>query len=190
MLDHTHEPRGKPYFAAHSYRRNIMAAMSTGTSENLTTVHAERTSECPFSMAESYAVDYLAQAEKGGPEAFLRVPVLRGFPALRRRVRLSFGIAIDLLEGGRPHDEIRLRWSSGSKLFPNFRGTVRFRIEQTFTRVVIDGSYAPPLGGIGAAFDCWIGRHVATRTVDDLAQRIALALERREREWETAHPVA
>jgi len=97
-------------------------------------------------------------------------------------------LAIDLVEEGRRHDEIRLRWSSGSKLFPNFRGTVRFRIEQTFTRVLVDGSYAPPLGVLGAAFDRFIGRHLAARTLDDLAGRIARALEKREREWEAAHP--
>jgi hypothetical protein len=162
--------------------------MSTGTSERLTTVHAEQTCDCPFSVAESYAVDYLEQAEKGGPEAILRVPLFGGLTAFRRRVQPSFGLAIDLVEEGRRHDEIRLRWSSGSKLFPNFRGTVRFRIEQTFTRVLVDGSYAPPLGVLGAAFDRFIGRHLAARTLDDLAGRIARALEKREREWEAAHP--
>ncbi len=162
--------------------------MTTGATERLTTVHAERTCNCPFSVAESYAVDYLEQAEKGGRQAILRVPLFRGWPALQRRVQPSFGLAIDLVEEGRRHDEIRLRWSSGSKLFPNFRGTVRFRIEQTFTRVLVDGSYAPPLGRFGAAFDRWIGRHLAKRTLDDLAARIARALEKREREWEAAHP--
>jgi hypothetical protein len=162
--------------------------MSTGITEHLTTVHTERTSECPFSAAETYAVDYLEQSEKGGPEAFLRVPLIGGLLALRRRVQLSFGIAIDAVEEGRPHDEIRLRWSSGSWLFPNFHGSVRFRIERTSTRVLIDGSYAPPLGRIGAVFDRWIGRHIATQTLDDLARRIARALEQREREWEATHP--
>lgn len=164
--------------------------MSTGTSEPHTTVHAERPCECPFSVAESYAVDYLELAEKGGPEAFLHVPLFGGLPALRRRVQPSFGLAIDVAEAGRSHDEIRLRWASGSRLFPNFRGTVRFRIERTSTRVLVDGSYTPPLGRIGAAFDRLIGRHVAARTLDDLAGRIAHALERREREWEARQPVA
>lgn len=164
--------------------------MSTGTNQPLTTVHGERTCECPFSMAESYTVDYLKQAEKGGPEAFLRVPLFGGLPALRWRVQPSFGIAIDVVEEGRRHDEIRLRWTSGSRLFPNFRGTVRFRIDQTFTRVLVDGSYVPPLGPIGATFDRWIGRHIAARSLDDLAGRIARALERREREWEAKHPAA
>ena len=165
-----------------------MADMSTETTEHLTTVHAERFCACPFSMAESYVVDYLVQAEKGGPEALLRVPLRGAWPALRRRVRLSFGIAIDLVDEGRPHDEIRLRWTSGSRLFPNFRGTVQFRIEQTFTRLLIDGSYTPPLGRIGVAFDRWIGQHIAARTIGDLAGRIARTLELHEREWQVAHP--
>jgi hypothetical protein len=162
--------------------------MSSPTAEALTAVHAERTSQCPFSVAESYAIDYLEQAEKGGPEAILRVPLFGGLPAVRRQVQPSFGLAVDVVEEGRKHDEIRLRWTSGSKLFPNFRGTVRFRIEQTATRVVVDGTYAPPLGWLGSTFDRWIGRHIAARSLDDLAGRIARALERREREWEAAHP--
>ena len=143
----------------------------------------------PVLGCESYAVEYLERAEKGGPEALLRVPLFGGLPALRRRVQPTFGIAIDVVEEGRKHDEIRLRWKSGSRLFPNFRGTVRFRIDQSSTHVLVDGNYTAPLGRIGAAFDRLIGRHIAARTVDDLAGRIANALEQREREWEAKHPV-
>jgi hypothetical protein len=137
-------------------------------------------------MATDYAVEYLKAAESGGPQAFVRVP-LPLVPVLGRKVSMSFGLAIDAVEQGRTHDEIRLRWQSGSPLYPNFAGTIRFRIDGTKTTIAIDGSYAPPFGTLGTWFDQFAGRWIAARTLDDLAQRLCRDLERREREWRAAH---
>jgi uncharacterized membrane protein len=95
-------------------------------------------------------------------------------------------VRTDLSEPGRPHDEIALQWSSRSRILPDFRGTVRFRIAGSGTRLVLDGEYVPPGGRIGGLFDTLVGRHVARATLRDFAGRLADELARCEREWRAA----
>src|ERR1035437_3983313 len=111
------------------------------------TVHAEIIANCPFSIAGEYASDYLKDAERGN-----RVSVLRAGP-LGHRVTLGFRFRTDTTEPGRPHDEILLDWSAGTAWLPNFRGTLRMRINGERTRLILDGNYAPPGGPLGVLFD-------------------------------------
>lgn len=145
---------------------------------------------CPFSSAQEYAVEYLRRAEAGTNEAEIHVPV--GFlPALlHRRVAVTFGVHADVAEAGRPHDEIRMRWNAGTPLLPDFRGTLRFRIAGTGTDVLVEGTYRAPLGALGGLFDNLIGRHIARASVNDLARRLAGALETNERAWRSRVAVA
>jgi hypothetical protein len=151
-----------------------------------TAVHVERTCTCPFSIADDYAARFLAAAQRGGPETFVRAPLAHMIPALRRKVRISFGRSTDAVEPGRAHDEIRLHWLAGSSMLPDFRGTLRFRIDGSGTRIMLDGAYRPPLGPLGMAFDRIVGRWIARATLDDFAKRIATFLEDEERNWRLA----
>jgi hypothetical protein len=138
---------------------------------------------CPFSIAQEYATDYFRSAESGHDEAEIRVPICFLPTAIRRRVELRFGVHSDGTEPGRTHDEIRVRWSSGTWLLPAFHGTVRLRISGSATRVLVDGSYHAPFGVIGRVFDRLVGTYIARASVSDLAHRIAVYLEERERDW-------
>jgi hypothetical protein len=152
------------------------------TSQNRSSsVEVEALADCPFSMAEEYAADYLRAAEAGGSEATI------GLGSVRQRVTLSFGIHSDVPEAGRPHHELRVKWSAGSQLLPDFRGTFRFRIDELRTRVIVEGTYVPPLGAIGPLFDRLFGRRIATATMQDLADRIAAYVTKREVRWRTEH---
>lgn len=146
--------------------------------------------ECPFSIAEEYATEYLRRAEAGGPESMIGVPWRLPFPPLRHHVAISFGIQIDVKEDGRQHEEVRFWWKSGSRFLPDFRGTMRFRIECLGTRILLAGDYEVPCGMIGRWFDSAYGRHMARASLQELADRIALHLELRERTWRTAHASA
>jgi hypothetical protein len=148
-----------------------------------TSLHVERLCDCPFSIADEYAVQYLKRAEAGGSEAVVRAPL----PFTRRKVRLSFGLSADNTEAGRQHEEIRVLWFADSPLFPDFRGTIRFRIDGRRTVILIDGTYHPPLGTFGTLFDRIAGRWIATYGLNDLARRIAGELEENERLWRSAH---
>jgi hypothetical protein len=146
-------------------------------------VTIEAYAACPFSIAQEYAVDYLRRAEAGEAEADVHVPV-RFLPEfLRRRVAVTFGLHADLTEAGRPHEEIRIRWTAGTPLLPDFRGTLRFRIAGQGTNVLVEGTYRVPFGALGRVFDDIIGHQIAQASLGDLARRIADALETSERAW-------
>jgi hypothetical protein len=147
------------------------------------TITVSTFADCPFSIAAEYAQEYLRNAEAGGPESLVRVPWLPSLPALARGVRMSFGLHEDASEAGRKHDEIRLRWSSGTWFLPNFRGNVFFRIEAARTRILIEGDYDAPLGMLGRCFDDVIGKRIARASLQDLGDRLATFLELRERAW-------
>jgi hypothetical protein len=147
------------------------------------TITVTTQAECPFSIAAEYAQEYLRNAEAGAVESLVRVPWFHALPALAHRVRMSFGLHVDTTDVGRRHEEIRLRWSSGSPLLPNFRGTICFRIEATRTRILIEGTYDAPFGVLGRCFDDVIGKRIARASLQDLGDRLATFLGLRERAW-------
>ena len=151
-----------------------------------TEISVSALARCPFSIAQEYATEYLRRAEAGGPEAAISVPWPRPFGFLRHRVAFSFGIHADVLEGGRLHDELRFHWESGTRLLPNFRGAMRFRIEVLRTRVHLDGGYTIPLGPAGYCFDRLIGKRLARASLQELADRVAAFLSDRETKWRAA----
>ena len=100
---------------------------------------------------------------------------------------ISFGLRSDVQDHGRLHEEVRLRWASGSRFLPDFHGTLRFRIEGTRTRILVDGAYVVPLGVVGTWFDRIAGRRIARASLQELADRIARYLADRERAWRASH---
>jgi len=149
-------------------------------------VVVERVARCPFSVAHDYAEEYLREAEH---EVEVRVPLrdlIRSVPGqAHKAVKLVFALHPDETEGGRGHDAMMIEWHAGTRLFPDFHGTLRLRIATVeSTRLTFEGAYRPPLGQVGVAFDALIGRRIARATMRELLDRIADALERREREVE------
>lgn len=157
-----------------------------------TEISVSALAQCSFSIAEEYATEYLRRAEAGGPEGTIRVPWPWPWPfgLLRHHVTLSFGIHEDVLEGGRRHDELRFHWESGTPFLPNFRGTMRFRIEDLRTRVYVEGDYMIPLGAAGYCFDQVVGKRLARASLQELTDRVAAYLSDRESKWRAAHAVA
>jgi hypothetical protein len=141
------------------------------------TVHVERVADCPFSIAQEYAEEHLRDAERGGDESI----VYAG--PFRRRVTFSFGTQSDDSEPGRAHDEITLTWHAGTTWLPDFKGSLRMRIASPRTLLILDGTYVPPGGALGAFFDALIGNRIATGTAASLLAAIAQALTDRERAW-------
>jgi hypothetical protein len=150
-------------------------------------VSAKSLARCPFSIAEEYAVDFMHEAHGGGAQADIHVPVRLFSPWFQHRVAMTFELRYDEADGGRRHDEIRLRWNAGTPLLPEFAGTIRFRIAGANTRVLIDGVYRAPFGFVGRAFDTLLGGRIARASVCDLAQRLSSYLEARQRTWRAGY---
>ena len=140
-------------------------------------------STCPFSVADEYAMAFLARAEKHPGEAVIRLPIPFVPFVFRRRVTMTFALQRDTMEIGRGHDEIRLRWTAGTPLLPEFRGSLRFRINGPGTSVFVEGTYAAPFAALGETFDAVIGKQIARVSARDLARRVATYLDDRERVW-------
>jgi hypothetical protein len=158
-------------------------------------VHVERTVNCPFSVAAEYAAKHLRGFEEPTAEP-IRVPLVAlGLPlpgALRRRVRFSFKVQYDAIGTlRRQSDEILFRWRAGSFWLPDFGGTLRFRIASyRETLLVLEGTYVPPFGIAGRAFDELFGREIAATTAEDLLARVGAGLEADERAFRAAHQPA
>lgn len=133
--------------------------MLNRVSDKRSVVSGSAIADCPFSAAEDYALDFL------------------------QRAKFSTHLHRDNSETGRAHDEIRIFWERGSKLFPKFHGTVRFRIARNRTRVLIEGTYAPPFGFAGRVFDKIAGKLIARATLPALASRLAAHLSARHAAW-------
>jgi hypothetical protein len=164
---------------------NAARLHSVGYTEKVPAVSrasVERIVRCPFSVAYDYAVEFFRQAES---DIVVRVPLrdflygLRG--GVARPVRLVFARHPDDTEPGRVHDAILVEWSAGTRLLPDFHGTLRMRIETVdTTRVILEGAWRPPLGLLGRIFEVVAGRRIAIATMRDLLDRLAEAMERRE----------
>ncbi len=141
------------------------------------TVHVERHTACPFSVAQEYAKDYLREAESGGERAFLSAG------PLRKRVVFAYATHTDATEPGRAHEEIVLSWLAGSPLLPDFKGTLKMRIEVPGTILVLDGRYVPPGGALGWLFDRVAGKRIAKATAESFLTDVAGTLTERERAW-------
>jgi hypothetical protein len=153
-------------------------------------VAVERVVRCPFSVAHDYAEDFFADAAQG---VELHVPLRDLAPTrgghLRRPVRLIAERIPDEHERGRAHDALEIDWTAGTRFFPDFRGHLRLRIDSVeTTRLTLEGTYEPPFGRFGLAFDLVIGRRIARATMRDLLARLGDAMERREAEFRAGGP--
>jgi hypothetical protein len=153
-------------------------------------VCVERVVRCPFSVAHDYAEDFFAQAARG---IELHVPLRDLAPTrgghLRRPVRLVAERMPDEHEPGRAHDALEIHWTAGTRFFPDFHGALRLRIDSVeTTRLTLEGTYQPPGGPLGMAFDLVVGRRIARATMRDLLRRLCDAMERREAEFRAGGP--
>jgi hypothetical protein len=141
----------------------------------------ERVVRVPFSLAHDFAEEFFRDAER---YVEVRVPLRDLFWALRgklhRPVRLTFALHPDDAEEGRLHDAMLIEWNAGTRLFPQFHGTLRLRIASVEeTLLTLEGAYRPPLGMVGLLFDRVLGRGIARSTMRDLLNRLAVRMEHR-----------
>lgn len=86
-----------------------------------------------------------------------------GAPAIGHDVHMQFAPELDKTG---PH--YRIAWHPvPSGPYPSFHGTMRLvpKRDTRMTTLEVSGSYEPPLGVLGAAFDRVIGRRIAAATL-------------------------
>lgn len=135
----------------------------------MTTVHAGRYVACPFSASIEYAEDALRERHD--------IIVSPG-RLLGEHVALDTKVTDDLTDAVRRHDALLLAWQpKHAALFPNFRGALTARPKLRGSYLRLQGSYDPPAGFWGVAFDAMAGRFIAALTLRRLLDEIGRAVE-------------
>jgi uncharacterized membrane protein len=95
---------------------------------------------------------------------------------LSKGVIVRFGSAVDPMHFDQPW---RIRWKPQSGPYPEFEGELTVRADETYetARLELRGSYRPPGGIAGAAFDLVAGGRIASATAQALLRRIGDEME-------------
>ncbi len=97
----------------------------------------------------------------------LKKPVCVNFvPARRNKLML-----------GRRDERLHLRWKPDGP-YPAFEGYVAIRPSSGKTQIELRGSYEPPFGALGEAFDSAVGYRIAHATAHALLNELKEELER------------
>jgi hypothetical protein len=133
---------------------------------------------CPYHLAQRYLADSVgAQAASGEQRTLTLTAAVPGME-LSRAVMVSFGSAADPMHFDQPW---RIHWKPQSGPYPEFEGELTVRADETYetSRLELRGSYRPPGGIVGAAFDLVAGGRIASSTAQALLRRLGNEMEAR-----------
>lgn len=148
----------------------------------MTRLRDETLVECSIAETRVRLDAFLAslQARDGIRRLRLRVPISpaasRGF-AIDREVRVEVRPKHD---DALDADVVEIAWKpEGTTIFPPFEGTLAVVHDHTADRAIlkIDGTYTPPFGAAGQAFDATIGRQIAVATAREFLRDLKRAIE-------------
>jgi hypothetical protein len=154
----------------------------------MTRIKEEILVNCPPQRARDYLVGYLEELQRseGGP-ATLRLTATMGSKSGPHVTveRNATAIFSPLSSAGDLEFRVLVDWAPDShEPLPRFAGTFRLQWDEEFgnSRLVIEGSYEPPLGAVGRAFDAVIGHRIAQNTIRSLLEELRAVIEARYRE--------
>lgn len=155
----------------------------------MTEIHEHRFLNCPYNRAREILADAVADAVEAGTGRTIRLslPIPGG--------EVTKDVQVDVKRGTDPTHFDQpwvLHWDPIGGMYPSFDGVLTVRAEETYrtSRLALDGSYQPPGGAAGAAFDAVVGTRIAKATAQQLLQRVGDALEERYHAEEAAKPAA
>lgn len=154
----------------------------------VTNLNLKRPVVCPISEAPTFLERFFdAYAMDGTAVLALRVPVvLPGLPLMM----LARDCVVRLTRIHQPGSmtvSYRVEWAPvAGGPFPKFKGTISLPNAEDYDNcfLALDGTYEPPLGALGEAFDRTIGRAIAESTGRDLLERIGGFIEESSRDVE------
>jgi hypothetical protein len=140
---------------------------------------------CPYHLAQRYLADNVAGRATSGESSVLTLTVSGPGLELAKDVVVTFGHGSDPMHFDEPW---RLHWKPQSGPYPEFAGELTVRADETYESSLLElrGSYRPPGGTFGAAFDWAAGSRIAAATARALLQRIGNEMESRYRHDEEA----
>jgi hypothetical protein len=135
--------------------------------------------KCPYHLAEGYlGEDMRGRAASHAPYTIaLRATI--GGADLTKEVVVTVAAGVDPMHFDRPW---KIHWTpKGGGPYPDFDGELTVRADENYTSAILElrGTYRPPGGRLGAAFDHVAGARVATATAQTLLSDVARGMETR-----------
>jgi len=132
---------------------------------------------CPYHLAQRYLSDCI-QARIGAGEAghLALTCSLPGGGQMVREVLVTYTVSADPMQFDQPW---RIHWTPKAGPYPDFDGELTVRADETYqsSLVELNGTYLPPGGLAGQAFDSVFGGRIAAATAQALLERIGTELE-------------
>ncbi len=135
--------------------------------------------KCPYNLAQGYLADDMKSRAATGAAVtiMLRAPI--GSTDLTKDVVVTIGAGIDPMHFDQPW---KIHWTpKGGGPYPDFDGELTVRADETYSSAILElrGTYRPPAGPLGAAFDHVVGQRIATATAQALLGELARGMETR-----------
>jgi hypothetical protein len=131
----------------------------------MSTIQEYTTVACPYGDVPGRLTEYLQQHEA--------VVALR-LPVGDLRVERDVLVRLSPKPGYPGYQLLDVSWTpKDGGAYPDFHGTLTVADEGAgWSRIDIDGSYKPPFGVIGAAFDVAVGHRIAAATAVELLAQL------------------
>jgi len=137
-----------------------------------------RVVRCPYHLARQYLADNVGARAASGEPGPLALTLNVPGGELVKEVVVTYGTATDPMHFEQPW---QVRWKPVGGPYPEFDGELTARADETYesTLLEIKGSYRPPGGALGAAFDWVVGGRIAAATAQALLEHIGAEMESR-----------
>ncbi len=137
-----------------------------------------RVVRCPYHLAQRFLADSVGPRAQPGVATRLELTVPGLGVELTKSVVARFSPSTDPMHFDQPW---KLHWDPKSGPYPEFDGELTVRADETYQSSLLElrGSYRPPGGALGAAFDWAAGSRIATATAQELLKRIGNEIESR-----------
>ncbi|MGC1379433.1 MAG: hypothetical protein WA814_00260 [Candidatus Baltobacteraceae bacterium] len=144
----------------------------------MSSILERRIVRCPYHLAQRYLADSVESAAASAEPSPLTLTLAVPGGELVKNVIVTFAPGVDPMHFDQPW---RIHWRPQAGPYPEFDGELTVRADETYetARLELSGSYRPPGGAVGAAFDWAVGGRIAAATAQALLERLAEAMESR-----------
>ena len=140
--------------------------------------------QCPLPQAaQRLRAFFAAHGNRDGDVALLPLSIDVTFPALDVPMRIARNVIVTITPDHKPADMVpryHVAWEpEGAGLFPLFAGELNVESDDDYDAfwLTLLGTYKPPLGLVGAAFDVVVGSHIAAICARNFLATIAESIE-------------
>jgi hypothetical protein len=126
----------------------------------------------PAGFTLAFVATYFSHKKSGVGALPLKVPLRTPAGDLALEKTVSIDVRY-VPSGGEPH-ALSVSWSpNGTTTVPSFGGTMTTKaLSDSTCRLMLGGTYSPPGGLAGRAFDAIVGHRIAECTLEDLLERL------------------